>query len=399
MMNTNKNLLELKNKNYIYNKLYINSIKLIYNQIKINNTPITYNTSSSTCNHILKLTSNERFNIECILNKLFVTLGLDFNLQKFGRSRTTDNSYGRQIEKKHISQHINKLYIPFNFMLKDDYKEPLFTPINITYKLYNDKVKNLCIKNNDMQNLLFKEPLLRLLHSYHAYGYTINYKNIPLTSFYYELNDDLYNELNLIPIHSRCLTSDMNMYRAIYHTDPKNHPQILEKINKKYKKIIDNVNTPLKYNNYLYHENLKLVRKIYWLLSHATLYERGSCAITEIFCNALLLYISAPLNKPCNYFKNKDCNTDIEAMLECNPNNFIDKFDSYVLYYELSDINQYFMLNMKTINDGITDVNINFANYNNIEDFDLFAYLFNFKLQTTRESDKNLKELMKEFSI
>lgn len=393
-MNSNKNLLEIKNKNYIYNKLYINSIKLIYNQIKLNNT------SSATCNNILKLASNERFNIECILNKLFITLGLDFNLQKFGRSRTSDSSYGRKIEDTNISKYVNKAYIPFNFMLKDDYKEPLFTPINVTYKLYNDKVKNICIKNNDIQNLLFKEPLLRLLHSYHAYGCAMIYKNISLTSFYYELNDDLYNELNLVPMYSRCLTSDMNMYRAIYHTDPRNHSQILNIINKKYKKIIDNVNSPLKYNNYLYNENLKLVRKIYWWLSHATLYERGSCAITEIFCNALLVYISAPLNNPCAYFKNKDCNTDIEAMLECNPNDFVDKFDTFVSYHEFIDINQYFMLNMKNINEGIAD--INFTNYTstaNIEDFDLFAYLFNFKLQTTRETDKNLKELITEFSI
>ena len=94
---------------------------------------------------------------------------------------------------------------------------------------------------------------------YENIGFNIKYKNVDLTSFYYELNDKLYNELENIPMNNRFLSNDINMYRAIYHTNPKSHQDILKIINKKYLQIINNINNVV---NFTYEENLMLIKKI-----------------------------------------------------------------------------------------------------------------------------------------
>lgn len=406
------NILENKNKNYIYNKLYINSIKCIYNQIKLNNTNYKYN----DCRYILYKTANERYNIESILNKLFPYLRLDFNLEKFGRSRSKFDIHGRKYIAKTYDR---KKFIPFNFLLNNDYDEPIFTPINIKYKNYNNKIKNIC--NNEaltynINNIYKIEPLLKLLYTSNPTCYNITYKNIQLTSFYYENSDDLYNELKSINIHDRLLTTDMNMYRAIYHTDPIYHPQILNIINKKYKKIINNVNNP-NYNEDLYNNNLNLIKKIYWWLSHATLYERGSCAISEIFCNALLLYINNNTTNTNNitnfiYFKNTLninpldnksyntlYNTDIEAMLTSDPNIFVNNFDSYIEYNELPNDN-YVQLNINNILNGNNNNNYKrLYDYANIEEINILEYLLNYSPITYKPVNIHLNNLINEFKI
>lgn len=391
-MNLNCNLLENKNKNYIYNKLYINSIKYIYNQIKLNNTNIKYN----DCRYILYKTSNERYNIECILNKLFPYLKLDFNLEKFGRSRSSCDLHGRKYKQYTKNK---KNYIPFNFLLNKNYEEPIITPINIKYKYYKEYIKLICINNNLLDNLLVNEPILKLLYTYEPKGHTIIYKDINLTSFYFELNDELYNELKLIPMRDRILSSDINMYRAIYHTNPQNHIKILNKINKKYKKIINNVNN-VNYGLNLYNKNVKLIKKIYWWLSHATLYERGSCAITEIFCNALFLFID--IDNEFKYFKNANIdnnthyNTDIEAMLISNPNTFVENFDNYIKFDNIPDIDIYIQLNVNNIINGINNNNYKrIYDYEYIENIDILYYLSNFSINNN-ENDL-INNLINEF--
>jgi hypothetical protein len=405
-MNFNNKFLENKNKNYIYNKLYINSIKYIYNQLKLANSSNKY----KDCSFILKKTANERYNIECILNKLFPYLRLDFNLEKFGRSRSKYDLHGRNYVKmennKNSYSKNKKKYIPFNFLLDDNYEEPILTPINVKYKNYKDKVKEISINNNIDINILYKtEPLLKFLYTYEPKGCTIIYKNIELTTFYYECNDNLYNELKTIPIHDRLLTTDQNMYRAIYHTNPKNHIKILQKINKKYNKIRDNINNP-NYNQDLYNENIKLVKKIYWWLSHATLYDRGSCAITEIFCNALFLFID--INTNFMYFTNNYSNnnnykpefyynTDIEAMLESNPNTFVDKFDTYIKFTELPN-ETYKNININNIINGTNNNNYKrLYDYEDIENINILEYLSNFSINV--DNNDNLNDLINEFKI
>lgn len=395
------NILENKNKNHIYNKLYINSIKCIYNQIKLNNTNSKYN----DCQYILYKTANERYNIESILNKLFPYLRLDFNLEKFGRSRSKFDIHGRKYIAKTYDR---KKFIPFNFLLNDDYDEPIYTPINIKYKNYNDKIKNIC--NNEgltynISNIYKIEPLLKLLYNSNPSCYNITYKNIQLTSFYYENSDDLYNELKSINIHDRLLTTDMNMYRAIYHTNPIYHPQILNIINKKYKKIINNVNNS-DYSEDLYNKNLKLIKKIYWWLSHATFYERGSCAISEIFCNALLLYINNNTHNNTNfiYFKNRVFNnilynTDIEAMLTSNPNAFVNDFDSYIEYNNLPE-DKYVKLNVNNILNGNNNNNYKrLYDCANIEEINILEYLSNYSPITYKPVNIHLNNLINEFKI
>jgi hypothetical protein len=389
------NILENKNKNYIYNKLYINSIKYIYNQIKLHNTNIKYN----DCQYILYKTANERYNIESILNKLFPYLRLDFNLEKFGRSRSKFDIHGRKYIAKTYDK---KKYIPFNFLLDDNYEEPILTPINVKYKHYNDKIKNICNNDYNIHNIYKIEPLLKLLYNSNPSCYNITYKNIQLTSFYYENNDDLYNELKTIPMHDRLLTTDMNMYRAIYHTDPIYHPQILTIINKKYKKIINNVNN-INYNDNLYNKNLRLIKKIYWWLSHATLYERGSCAISEIFCNALLLYINNKKNSKFIYFDNRVFNnilynTDIEAMLISDPNIFVNNFDLYTKYNELPNDN-YVKLNINNILYGNNNNNYKrLYDYINIENINILEYLSNYSPTKSESVNIHVNNLINEFN-
>jgi hypothetical protein len=243
------------NKKHIYNILFENSIKYIYSLLKndIKNDIKKIDNISK----ILFLISNIRYNIEFLLSKLFPNLDLDINLPKFGRSRSKVGNHGR----KHLFNKIKKYYyIPFEFLIDDDYYEVLLTPIFIKYKNYDDKIKKHCLDNDkyikspnsycfqydtniydrkNIKDLNKLEPAFHLLHKYENIGFSTVYKNIELTSFYYELNDKLYNELNNIPINNRFLSNDINMYRAIYHTNPKYHVDILDIINKKYIQFIN----------------------------------------------------------------------------------------------------------------------------------------------------------------
>ena len=329
-----------ENKNKIYNILYKNSIKYIYNLLKSD-----INNDFNDISKILYIISNTRYKIELLLSKLFPTLDLDINLSKFGRARSKLGTHG----KKYINKEIKKqYYIPFEFLIKNEYQEVLYTPIYIKYKHYDNKIKSLCMdnlymyKNNNITFLDINEPVFKLLHKYENLGFCITYKNIELSAFYYELNDNLYNELKNIPIGNRFLSTDINLYRAIYHTNPKSHKDILEIINIKYLQIIKNINDPIyNLNSNLYNKNLVLIKEIYWFLSHATLYERGSCAITEIFCNSLLILINKR-NEISKIFVNKEnINTDIEAMITSDPNNFVKLFDSFINYINIDNINEF----------------------------------------------------------
>jgi hypothetical protein len=406
------------NKRHIYNILFHNSIKFVSNKLKndINNL--------NDISKILYMIANIRYKIEFLLSKLFPKLDLDINLDKFGRIRTRTGNHGRQhsIECGIVKKYY---YTPFQFMIDSDYYEVLFTPIYIKYKHYNDKIKKLCLDNdkfiknpnsycfhNDTNiydkkntyNLNKNEPIFHLLHKYENIGFNIKYKHVDLTSFYYELNDELYNELENIPMNNRFLSNDINMYRAIYHTNPKSHQDILKIINKKYLQIIYNINNVV---NFTYEENLILIKKIYWFLSHATLYERGSCAITEILCNSLLLFINPKeefytknnVNKFKEYkiFKNKkNINTDIEAMLEPNPDIFNKTFDNFVNYTSINDLDDFNDINdikCFEFQDNIFD-NFNVYNLNS----SILFKLLNKKIKIN-EQNSNISNLINEFNI
>jgi hypothetical protein len=408
--------LDEKNKKYIYNILFNSSIKIIYNKLKNDVDKI------NDISKILYLIANIRYKIELLLSKLFPKLDLDMNLDKFGRSRSKIGNHGKEysIERGIIKKYY---YIPFEFLIDSDYYEVLFTPIYIKYNHYNDKIKKICLENDkfiktsnshcfqydtnlyDKKNtkiLNKSEPAFCVLHKYENIGFTITYKNIELTSFYYELNDKLYYELEKIPMSNRYLSNDINMYRAIYHTNPKNHLDILKIINKKYLQIINNI-TNIK--NFTYEENLMLVKKIYWFLSHATLYERGSCAITEILCNSLLLFIKPQESfymknnkfKEYKIFKNKEnINTDIEAMLEPDIEIFSNSFDKFVNYINIDNVDEYNDINAIKCFDFQNNIfdGINICNLNSQELFKLL----NKKIQIN-DTKSNIDDLIYEFNF
>ena len=410
--------LDETNKRHIYNILFHNSIKFIYNKLKNDSDNL------NDISKILYLISDIRYKIELLLSRLFPKLDLDINLDKFGKIRTRTGNHGRQysIERGIVKKYY---YTPFQFMIDSNYYEVLFTPIYIKYKHYDEKIKKICLENDkfiktpnsycfqydtniydkkNTYNLDKNEPVFHLLHKYENIGFNIKYKNVDLTSFYYELNDKLYNELENIPMNNRFLSNDINMYRAIYHTNPKSHQDILKIINKKYLQIINNINNVV---NFTYEENLMLIKKIYWFLSHATLYERGSCAITEILCNSLLLFIKPKeefytnnnVNKFKEYkiFKNKEnINTDIEAMLEPDPDIFNKTFDNFVNYtsiYDLDDFNDINNIKCFDFQDNIFD-NFNVYNLNS----SILFKLLNKKIKIN-EQNSNITNLIDEFNI
>lgn len=370
-----------KNKRHIYNILFNNSIKFIYNHLQ--------NNKKINISEILYIISNARYNIELLLSKLFPTLDLDINLSKFGRIRSRIGSHGRAYLNIEIKKYY---YIPFEFLIDENYYETLFTPIYIKYKNYDDKIKRICLDNDkfikspnsycfhydtniydkkNTKSLSKTEPVFCLLHKFQNIGFGIHYKHIELTSFYYELNNKLYDELKNIPMNNRYLSNDINMYRAIYHTNPKNHMDILNVINKKFTELINNVNNPTyKYELELYNKNVILIKEIYWLLSHATLYERGSCAITEILCNSLFIFINVNYKNKI-FINKKNINTDIEAMITPNIEEFVNSFDKFVNYNTIDNIE---IFNDIDFSKYIESKN-NLLDYNNnIEELDIYTF-------------------------
>lgn len=369
-----------KNKSLVYNKLYINAIKIVFNRIDKKNKNVQFSEFLS----ILKKVANTRFIIENILNQLFPKLQLYENLDKFGRVRS-DNLDVQNCGRKYAIQFISKIhYTPFNFLLPGNYIEPLVTPIAGKYEKYEAQVKSNSISNNNLDQLIIREPVIKLLYTYSPCGYTIKYDNIPLTSFYYELNDNLYNELKSIDIPDRkSISKDMIMYRTIYHTNPQYHLIILNIIYELFKKIMTNEKDISNYNT-----NVDLIKEIYWWMSHATLYERGSCAITEIFCNALFLHID-PFHNDI-YFVNNNYNTDIEAMLIDNPADFINKFNNFVLYKDLYEIHKFIDIPLEQVmNIKSLDINTNYLL------FDVFEYIQQCNIDD--QNNTSLDDIMNEF--
>ncbi len=338
------------NKNKVYKLLFDNSIKLLIKILKDGQTDII---------KLLSICAHERYKIEYILSKVFPKLDLEINLEKFGRCRSKNDSHGRPFIERKIN------YKPFNFLLEKDHIECLITPIYKKYGHYDNFIKTKCIYLN---SYITNEPVLHLLYKFDPRGYTTLYNSLELTTFYYELNGLLYKELTEIPIQDRQLSKDINLYRAIYHTNPKFHLLILNEIQIELNIILN--------SNITYLEKLNSIIKIFWWLSQATLYDRGSCAITELLCNSLFLYINSS-NKI--FISRDNVNLDIEAMLCLDPFTFIDIFNQKIKYRPLSEL-KYELININK--------NIIFNTSKNINSIhDLFL-----KKETTQ-----FKSLMEEF--
>lgn len=290
------------NKEKVYEILFNNAVKLLIVNIKLefNSKNGIYNIEKLLC-----IASHQRYCIEYILNILYPKLDLYFNLDKFGRCRSTHDTHGRAFKQNNFKK---ELYSPIKFLVENEKCEVLTTPIYKKYKHYDKKVKELVVQNS---GYTANEPVFKLLYKINTQSFTIIYNNIELTTFYYESDDRMLKELDEIPIKDRYLSNDINLYRAIYHTNPNNHIHILSEVNKLYEDLLNT-------------NSIDIIKKIYWLLSHATLYSRGSAAITELLCSALLSYIT---NKNQIIKSIDGINLDIEAMISITFEEFNNKWD------------------------------------------------------------------------
>jgi hypothetical protein len=90
-------------------------------------------------------------------------------------------------------------------------------------------------------------------------------------------------------------------------------------------------------------------------------------------------------------------NTDIEAMLESNPNTFVDKFDTYIKFTELPN-ETYKNININNIINGTNNNNYKrLYDYEDIENINILEYLSNFSINV--DNDDNLNDLINEFKI
>jgi hypothetical protein len=328
------------NKNKVYNYLSDNTIKYTLNSL---------NKGQNDIFKLLSAIAHKRYNIEYVLSKLFPQLELDSNLDKFGRCRSNKGNHGRNFVFRKID------YSPFNFLVENDHIECLITPIYKKYSHYDDIIKHKCVYYN---SYITNEPIHQLLYKYDVRGYTTIYNNLELTTFYYELNNLLYAELDLIPMNKRYLNTDINLYRAIYHTNPKNHILILNEVNIELQNVLN-----ISLNKI---DRISSIIKIYWWLSHATLYERGSCAITEILCNSLLVYVN---NNNITFISESGINLDIEAMLTPDPYLFIDNFNKNIKFRKM-DLKKYETIDIRNYDNIIVKQELYTQDLNNIFNID-----------------------------
>ena len=283
------------------------------------------------------LIANSINKIEYVLSKLFPYLNLHNELDKFGRCRQRNATYGR--EYKYYGN-IN-FYTPYKHMLESDFYDYHITPLFGKYKNYEDYVKNIC---TNYKTNTPNDPTFNLLYPKKSLYYQMSYNHINLSAFYYEMDDKLYTELKNANKLSESISTNVNMYRAIYHTHPKFHDLILHNVNLELDRFFT--------TNITHNKQIICIKKIYWWLSHATLFDRGSCAITEIVCNALLIFV----NKS-SFFQitNSDIKLDIEAMLLNKPELFYPIFDKHVNFNKLDNINKYEIIHINDFNDILID--------------------------------------------
>lgn len=115
------------------------------------------------------------------------------------------------------------------------------------------------------------------------------------------LREYFYSKLNLDP----------NIAVYILHTNPQQFDAIEIEINNLYNMLEkDNPN------------NINIIAQIYWWLSQAMFYMRGSATISDIICRALLYkYNNMLLSRPVD-----DRIPDVEAIITPNPIEFINKY-------------------------------------------------------------------------
>ena len=333
----------MDNKQKVYDILFNNAVKLLLININLN---FNRNTSIDSIDKLLCIASHQRYYIEYILNILYPDLDLKFNLDKFGRCRSKLDNHGRLYKGNLIKK---ELYSPFKFLFLNKDHESLITPIYIKYKHYDQKIKDLTVKYNGYTT---NEPIFKLLYKMNKQSFTVIYNNIELTTFYYENDSRVLKELEEIPIKDRFLSKDINLYRAIYHTSTESHTHILNELSYLYNLILGDID-----------DKTNVIKKIYWLLSHATLYERGSAAITEMICSALF----STFNGKQIIKAKKGINLDIEAMISPTIDDFLLKWDKYTIFTDMNT-NRYYSINLNDWKNKKVNNKFYTSNISSIED-------------------------------
>jgi len=143
--------------------------------------------------------------------------------------------------------------------------------------------------------------------------------NINLSSFWTIIpkNSNIQNILNEVKHYQQYaysrLNLDPNISVYILHTSPTHFNYILNEI--------DNLYNMLEKDN---PNNLNIIAQIYWWLSQAMFYMRGSATISDIICRALLYkYNNMLLSRPVD-----DRIPDLEAIITPNPDEFINVYKS-----------------------------------------------------------------------
>ncbi len=146
-------------------------------------------------------------------------------------------------------------------------KEELITPLGGRYK---QSFLNLCYNIDNVENDFF----IKVIHD--------NDKSF--SKIHYQINDEKWKNGNNI------LTT-----RCIYHTNTKEFDYIADSIQSRLD-IIENFDykQSITQDSILY--IFDLISEIYWYLSQATYFKRGSASITEMIIKYVILYVNNRLN-------------------------------------------------------------------------------------------------------
>ncbi len=248
-----------------------------------------------------------RFSIEKSLNHIFPGdsgasiassdasgAGCPTTVDLFGKMRLPIGNWGRVGAggKPNSSSGIDAAYFPYDDD-DDDSIDCIYTPTVGKYAFMEDHLRGATNLRADawkgnhqftIHKLMFKKTAtVKQITFRPPSGYTI-----PLSTIWYEHSDSLLNSLRSIPQNdSRFMRMQFNpnLYRTIYHSPKSSHLRGVRYLDDTfpYNKCVDLPSQRADKVDVI----MRYVDKAYWLLSHLTLYYRGSAAITEMVCSVL----------------------------------------------------------------------------------------------------------------
>ncbi len=295
----------------------------------------------------------------------------DEDFEKFGKARFINAEWGRagKLDSKiWDKEYMDKMYYPFNYKLKSRF-EVLITPVYKKYDMYDRIINELCFGKHSLKsdesyydykgftNFIVKDILWKSDNGV----YINSYNKIPLTMFYYERDKELIQNVDKYG-NKDFLSSNILLYKSIIHTPPELHEYLLFKCLDEIIKFNDNSEkSPI--------GKMDTIASIFWYLSHATLYERGSASVSEVICSALLTLLYGDFDNIIVFSGKKNITMlDIEAMIL--PKN------EFITYWKTNISN--FIKKVK-----ISAIKVPIGNNNKLKDNDNNDILEDLKLEFT----------------